>query len=217
MKITFTDVDLVVENNEVLKNISLRIRDGLFTSIIGPNGAGKSSILRIIVKDIVDYSGFVTDVSQEDVTYLPQDLYPPPFLRINEILSLAFLGQKLSSLQEEEILDDLLTLCGIDHLRDRVLDDVSVGERQRVWLAFALAQDKDLILIDEPLSAVDVFSRKDFFNLLKDTINRGKTLVVVTHDVDMAVQYSDYLIVLRDGEKLYEGDPAHFQDAILGF
>ena len=217
MNITFSDVGLVLGGNDVLKNISLRIRDGLFTSIIGPNGAGKSSVLRIIVKDIVDHSGFVTDVRQEDVTYLPQDLYPPPFLRISEILSLAFLGQKLATLQEEEILDDLLTLCGVDHLRDRVLDDVSAGERQRVWLAFALAQDKDLILIDEPLSAVDVFSRKDFFNLLKDTINRGKTLVVVTHDIDMAVQYSDHLIFLSDGQKLYEGDPAHFQDSTFGF
>ena len=102
-------------------------------------------------------------------------------------------------------------------MRDRVLDDVSAGERQRVWLAFALAQDKDLILIDQPLSAVDVFSRKDFFNLLKDTINRGKTLVVVTHDIDMAVQYSDHLIFLSDGQKLYEGDPDHFQDSTFGF
>ena len=116
MNITVRDLKLSIDNIKILKGISFTIPDSGFTSIIGSNGSGKSSILRIISSDIDTYSGFVTDIAVGNITYLPQDIAPPSFLSVTEIVCLGFYGRGLTSCEKTIAVEKLLDSCGIAHI-----------------------------------------------------------------------------------------------------
>ncbi len=217
MNITVRDLKLSIDNIKILKGISFTIPDSGFTSIIGSNGSGKSSILRIISSDIDTYSGFVTDIAVGNITYLPQDIAPPSFLSVTEIVCLGFYGRGLTSCEKKIAVEKLLDSCGIAHIEHQTFTDISAGEMQRAWLAFALAQAKNLILMDESLAVIDRPARTNFFKLLRSIVDGGKTLVLVTHDVDLAVEFSDNLLVLKDGRKLFDGNPSDFHSDLSSY
>lgn len=211
MKICAKQLKLAINSTQILDGVSFSIPDGSFSCIVGPNGAGKSSILRIITKDISGYSGCITDLRQDQITYLPQDLIAPSFLSTIEVVKLGFYGQSMTNHEKEIESYKLLASCGIRHIQSHAFTNISAGEKQRAWLAFALAQSKDVILMDEPLAAIDFPARKNFFTLLRTIVDSGKTLILVTHDVDLAIEMCDHLIVLESGGKVFEGIPADFQ------
>ena len=216
MNITADHLTLVVDKIQVLKEVSFTIPDARFTCIVGPNGSGKSSILRAIARDLTGYSGFVTDIGHDEMTYLPQDLDIPAFLSAFEIVNLGFYGRRLRGDQQNKAAEALLEICGISHIKDQAFTNVSAGERQRTWLAFALAQSKELILMDEPLAAIDPPARRSFFKLLRSVVDQGKTLVLVTHEIDLAIEYGDHLISMRKGENLFDGNPSQYKSFITG-
>ena len=214
MNITADHLTLVVDKIQVLKEVSFTIPDARFTCIVGPNGSGKSSILRVIARDLAGYSGFVTDIGHDEMTYLPQDLDIPAFLSAFEIVNLGFYGRRLRGDQQNKAAEALLEICGISHIKDQAFTNVSAGERQRTWLAFALAQSKELILMDEPLAAIDPPARRSFFKLLRSVVDQGKTLVLVTHEIDLAIEYGDHLISMRKGKNLFDGNPSQYKSLI---
>ena len=216
MNITADHLTLVIDNIQVLKEVSFTIPDARFTCIVGPNGSGKSSILRTIARDLADYSGFVTDIGHNEMTYLPQDLDTPEFLSTFEIINLGFYGRRLRGDEQNKAAEALLEICGISHIKDQPFTSVSAGERQRTWLAFALAQSKELILMDEPLAAIDFPARRSFFKLLRSVVDQGKTLVLITHDIDLAIEYGDHLISMRKGQNLFDGSPSQYKSIITG-
>ena len=216
MNITADHLTLVVDKIQVLKEVSFTIPDARFTCIVGPNASGKSSILRAIARDLAGYSGFVTDIGHDEMTYLPQDLDIPAFLSAFEIVNLGFYGRSLRGDQQNKAAEALLEICGISHIKDQAFTNVSAGERQRTWLAFALAQSKELILMDEPLAAIDPPARRSFFKLLRSVVDQGKTLVLVTHEIDLAIEYGDHLISMRKGENLFDGNPSQYKSFITG-
>ena len=216
MNITADHLTLVIDNIQVLKEVSFTIPDARFTCIVGPNGSGKSSILRTIARDLADYSGFVTDIGHNEMTYLPQDLDTPAFLSTFEIINLGFYGRSLRGDEQNKAAEALLEICGISHIKDQPFTSVSAGERQRTWLAFALAQSKELILMDEPLAAIDPPARRSFFKLLRSVVDQGKTLVLITHDIDLAIEYGDHLISMRKGQNLFDGSPSQYKSIITG-
>ena len=150
------------------------------------------------------------------MTYLPQDLDIPAFLSAFEIVNLGFYGRRLRGDQQNKAAEALLEICGIGHIKDQAFTNVSAGERQRTWLAFALAQSKELILMDEPLAAIDPPARRSFFKLLRSVVDQGKTLVLVTHEIDLAIEYGDHLISMRKGENLFDGNPSQYKSFITG-
>ena len=93
---------------------------------------------------------------------------------------------------------------------NRKFSDISAGEKQRAWLAFAIAQEKGMIIMDEPLSSVDRKLRGEFYSLLKGISMEGRTLLVVTHDIDMALGYADKIISLENGKVVFEGSSTEF-------
>jgi iron complex transport system ATP-binding protein len=102
-----------------------------------------------------------------------------------------------------------LELTGLDDLADRPLDTLSGGQRQRAWIAMTLAQDTAILLLDEPTTFLDVAHQLDVLDLLRDlNRQRGRTIVMVLHDLNQAGRYSDHLVALRDGGIIAEGDPA---------
>ena len=211
MNITVENLSLKISGVVILNHISFQIPDQSFTCVIGPNGSGKSTLVRAIAGDVAGYSGFISKISVNELSYLPQNLAIPPFLNVFEVVQTGFYGHTKTKKEIEVATIELLVRCGIYHVCDRSFADVSAGEQQRTWLAFALAQSKDLVIMDEPLSSVDLSARQTFYQLLRDLSGNGKTLVVVTHDIDMAVRYSHRIICLDEGHKAFEGEPWLFQ------
>lgn len=196
MNISVNEVCLTINMVKILNKISFVVPECSFTCILGPNGSGKSSILGVIAKEITDFDGTVTGVTEDDITYLPQNLESPPFLNVFELAALGFHGQDISGKEKKSRTLFLLDRFGVGHLGSREFATLSSGEKQRTWLAFALAQSRNVILMDEPFSAIDLTGRKRFFQMLKEITDSNKTLVVATHDVDMANEYSDNIVRL---------------------
>ena len=215
MNVDIKELSLELSGTGILHRISMEIPDRSFTSLVGPNGSGKSTILRAIAKNINGYSGYISEVNKDELSYLPQGLSPPPFLNISEVVHTGFYSSTMNKRKKLSAVNELLEMCGIYDIRYRRFEDISVGEQQRTWLAFALAQSKDLILMDEPLSSIDLASRQYFYKLLREVSYQGKTLLVVTHDIDMAIRYSHKIILIEDGRNAYEGNPTSFKQLYM--
>ena len=195
----------------LVRDVSFDIPDKSLTCVIGPNGSGKSTILKAIAQEITGYTGYISGTKLGELSYLPQNLESPSFLTVFDVARTGFFGQFMAKEEECASTNELLYQCGVYPVRKRNFADISAGEQQRTWLAFALAQSRDLILMDEPLSSVDLLSKRGFYKLLRDISILGKTLVVVGHDIDMVIEYGHHIIYLEQGTKIFEGDPTAFR------
>ncbi|MEG3595111.1 MAG: ATP-binding cassette domain-containing protein [Chloroflexota bacterium] len=204
MNIEIKEISIQINETMILDKVSCDISNDEFTCLVGPNGSGKSTLVKSIVGEITDYQGDISNVDVTEICYLPQDIEDPPFLTVKEICKLGFYKNS-NEVDKDVFLDSLLDTCGISSISKSSFTDISTGEKQRTWLAFALAQGKDLIIMDEPLSSIDSDSRETFYSLLRDICDMGKTLLVITHDIDMARKYSDSLIVLSEGRVSFSG------------
>ena len=204
MNIEIKEISIQINETMILDKVSCDISNDDFTCLVGPNGSGKSTLVKSIVGEITDYQGDISNVDVTEICYLPQDIEAPPFLTVKEICKLGFYKNS-NEVDKDVFLDSLLDTCGISSISKSSFTDISTGEKQRTWLAFALAQGKDLIIMDEPLSSIDSDSRETFYSLLRDICDMGKTLLVITHDIDMARKYSDSLIVLSEGRVSFSG------------
>lgn len=200
-----------------VKNLDLRIQTGEFITLLGPSGCGKSTTLRILGGFERPDEGRVI-LSGQDVTALPpnkrnvnmvfQDYALFPHMTVAQ--NIAF-GLELKGMTRPQIavqLDSLLAFLQIEPFRNRRPDQLSGGQRQRVALARALAPDPDLLLLDEPLGALDATLRTQVQVELKEIQQRtGKTFVFVTHDQDEALTMSDRIIVMNNGLVEQDGTP----------
>ena len=204
MNIEIKEISIQINETKILDKVSSNVSNDEFTCLVGPNGSGKSTLVKSIVGEITDYQGDISNVDVTEICYLPQDIEDPPFLTVKEICKLGFYKNS-NEVDKDVFLESLLDTCGISSISKSSFTDISTGEKQRAWLAFALAQGKDLIIMDEPLSSIDSDSRETFYSLLRDICDMGKTLLVITHDIDMARKYSDSLIVLSEGRVSFSG------------
>jgi len=208
--ITLSNAVVEIEHLKILQGVSFQISPNSFYCLVGPNGSGKTTVLKLIMKILQVNSGNVDTVDPKDISYLPQNLPDPPFLSVEEVISVAIKKNTKGSDSRQEVLDALAEQFHLEGLLDRNFSDISAGEKQRVWLAFAIAQEKDMIIMDEPLSSVDRNSREEFYSLLKEVSLEGRTLLVVTHDIDMALHYADKIISLQGGRVVFDGSPSEF-------
>ena len=181
----------------LLHNINIRVNDGDFISIVGPSGAGKSTLLSIIA-GLEDYKG---KIIKDDITigYMLQKDYLMPYLTI---LDNCLLGLKINKKCTKDNINrvkDLLIKYGLEDYIYSYPDDLSGGQRQRAALIRTLALNPDILLLDEPFSALDYQTRlnisKDIKNIIK---NEKKTLIMVTHDISEAINMSNKVIVLSN-------------------
>ena len=208
--ITLSNAVVEIEHLKILQGVSFEISPNSFYCLVGPNGSGKTTVLKLIMKILQVNSGNVDTVDPKDISYLPQNLPDPPFLSVGEVISVAIKKNNKGSDSRQEILDALAEQFHLKGLLERNFSDISAGEKQRVWVAFAIAQEKDMIIMDEPLSSVDRNSREEFYSLLKEVSLEGRTLLVVTHDIDMALHYADKIISLQGGRVVFDGSPSEF-------
>ena len=206
----------------VLREISASIAVGEFVCVLGPNGAGKTTLAQLIAGELApsrgrvfldpeEASGEPTEV-RRNVAYLPQDLQDPPFISVRELVSLGrfrpkrSLGWRLSG-NDKEAVQECIVRCLTEHFADRPFAQLSGGEKQRTWLAFCLAQQREFLLLDESLHQMDYSMREIFFRMLSGLAQGGKGVILITHDLQMAMRHGRRVLVLNDGELVYDGAP----------
>lgn len=202
---------------------SLTIEKGQMTCIIGPNGCGKSTLLRALGGLLTPMSGRITldDKALEQwpkkrlarrLSLLPQHPIAPEGISVKQLVShgryphQGLLAQ--NSHKDIEIIEWALEATEMLELQDRTFSSLSGGEKQRGWIALALAQQSDILLLDEPTTYLDIGHQLDILDLLSSLHRQHHlTIVMVLHDINQASQYSDRVIALKDGNIIADGLP----------
>jgi len=206
----------------IVSDLDVEIPDGKVTSIIGPNGCGKSTLLKALSrllsvkngKILLDGKNIHTQSTKEiakKIAILPQSPDVADGLTAGELVSYGrFPHQKgfgrLSTEDKEEI-DWALKVTGTYDFKHRAINDLSGGQRQRVWIAMALAQKTDIIFLDEPTTYLDISHQLEILELVQE-LNRehGTTIVMVLHDINQAIRFSDHLIAMKGGDIVSSGE-----------
>lgn len=207
----------------ILNNVSLRIPAGKISVLIGANGCGKSTLLRVLAGFLIPTTGQVKLDGKQLKQYspkqvaqilavLPQQSSTPAGLKVIDLISQGrFPHHSLFSRfskQDERAVLEAMEMVGITELAKRDVSELSGGQKQRVWIALALAQQTDIIFLDEPTTFLDMAYQVEILDLLADLNRRfGKTIVVILHDINLAARYADRLFALKDGVLIKEGAP----------
>lgn len=215
----------------VIEGLDLRIEAGRITALVGPNACGKSTLLKSLARLLPLTAGSVllegADIhrlSTREVArrlgILPQSPLAPESITVGDLVWRGRhphrqFGQRRTAADDEVIADALLA-TGTADLVDRPVDALSGGQRQRVWIALALAQDTPTLLLDEPTTYLDIAHQIEVLDLLADLNEQtGKTIVLVSHDLNQAALYASTIVALRDGRVVRQGPPAQVLDADL--
>ncbi|MFB6725329.1 ABC transporter ATP-binding protein [Kribbella sp. NPDC056345] len=208
----------------VVTGLTLEVPAGRLTAIVGPNGSGKSTLLRGMSRLMPPQSGQVL-LDGEDIHklparelarrlgVLPQGPVTPEGITAAELVSRGRhphrgLFGRLTS-EDDSAIDEALAAVELTELRDRPVDQLSGGQRQRVWIAMVLAQGTAHLLLDEPTTYLDLAHAVDVMNVIHGAAHTsGRTVVVVLHDLTLAAQYADHLVVMGAGAIAAQGRPA---------
>lgn len=210
----------------VLKQFSLEIRPGVFTGIVGPNGSGKSTLVRALSRALRPASGAVlleeadlyTDLSARDaaraIGVVPQDTAVSLEFSVREVVRMGrapHLPRRpfaSESAADENIVSKAMEQAKVGELADRKITTLSGGERQRVLFARALAQQPEVILLDEPTAHLDLRHQTEILTLARDLAYRGgKAVLAVLHDINLAAAYCDTLVLISAGQIAAQGTP----------
>ena len=200
------------------------MHDGQVTTIIGPNGCGKSTLLRAMARLLKPQSAARSSSTASRSTRMPtrdvatawrcspsRPLAPEGLIVRDLVARGRHPRQSLVrqwSKDDEDHVNETLALTAMTDLRDQAIDELSGGQRQRAWIAMALAQDTDLLLLDEPTTYLDLSHQIEVLDLVRNlNRERGRTIVMVLHDLNLAARYSDRLVAMCDGRLVAEGSP----------
>jgi iron complex transport system ATP-binding protein len=213
MAIIVKDLTFGYGEKNVLDHLDFRVPPGKFTAVLGKNGSGKSTLLRLIAGFIKPKSGsievFGTDANRLSITerakqigFLSQSHYPVFPFTVEEVVLTGRAAYIFSTPtnKDREKAENAIRRVGIEVLRKRPYTELSGGERQLVLIARVLAQEPKIMLLDEPLSSLDLSNQAKMLNLLKGLVASGLTVVAVLHDPNVAFRYGDNFIFLKNGE-----------------
>ncbi|MFC2048935.1 ABC transporter ATP-binding protein [Elusimicrobiota bacterium] len=221
--IDIKELDCGYGNNIVLNGINLSINKGEFLGIVGPNGSGKTTLLRAITGMLQPIKGEIivsgNDVSNMTIKEIAQKMavvsqyVESSYIKVEEYVLLGRIPyyrklQLFESKNDEKLAEQYMKTAGIDHLRYRVLNEISGGEQQLAMIARALCQETDLLLLDEPTSHLDISHQSEIMDLIRRLKKEcGITVISVLHDLNLASEYCDKLILLNKGSVYSAGPP----------
>ncbi len=209
---------------EALRGVNLRIDDGEMVGVVGPNGSGKSTLVRTIAGllrssagDVrIDGAG-VSDLSHREraakLGFIAQSAVVPELMTVDEHIGLGRHARRRWlarwTADDREAVERAMRVCEVSHLRGRKLDELSGGERQRVRLATLLVQDPPMLVLDEPLTGLDIEHQLSILELLR-SLNKdeGRTVLCVLHDLNLALRFLDRVVVIKEGLIAADGAPA---------
>lgn len=206
-----------------LKSVSSEIEIGKITTIIGPNGCGKSTLLSVMSRNHVPSSGEVILDGKAISEYKPKEFArklavvhqqneAPADITVEKLISFGRMPYKNifspQTDEDREAIERALVCTNLQSKRDKPIYALSGGERQRVWIAMTLAQNTPILFLDEPTTYLDIYYQLEILELVKE-LNEvyGLTIVMVLHDINQAIRYSDHIIVMKDGEIITKGNP----------
>jgi len=224
MKIDVRDLSYSIGPARIIDSVSMHITDGECAAIVGPNGSGKTTLLRLMLSIVKASNGTIEFDGQSVGAYnskelsqlrssVPQSTTINSGLTVLNIIELAQLKQTLlwsnaESKKEKALKDqaiqEAISITGVGGLLDRQIDSLSGGEKQKVLIARAIAQNTPIILLDEPTNHLDPSARIEILEIIRAL---KKTRVVVLHDLDLALSYADRVFVMSDGQIPLSGRP----------
>ena len=219
--ISAKNISYQLNNKVILDDLSLDLHCGEVTTLLGPNGAGKSTLLKILCDEIESSSeiryfnkkkkDWNKSLLAQQLGILPQQSSLTFSFSVNEVVELGGLPLDLPNKILKPITQSMMQKTGISHLAERLYPSLSGGEKQRVHLARVLTQvsqyQQKIVMLDEPTSALDLSHQHNTLRLARELANEGAAVVVVLHDLNLAAQYSDRIIVLKDGKLQADGKP----------
>ncbi|KTS09612.1 iron dicitrate ABC transporter ATP-binding protein [Microbacterium testaceum] len=217
-------VTLGYGDRTIVDTLDLRIPPGRVTTIVGANACGKSTLLKAMARLLTPSAGQVlldgkaihrqpTKQVARVLGLLPQSPIAPDGIAVSDLVSRGRHPHQ-GALSRWTSADDAAVARALEatdtaHLADRSVDELSGGQRQRVWIAMALAQETDVLLLDEPTTFLDISHQIDVLDLLTDlNRERGTTVAMVLHDLNLAARYADHLVAMAQGRVVAAGDPA---------
>ncbi|MBS6026372.1 KpLE2 phage-like element; iron-dicitrate transporter subunit [Haemophilus pittmaniae] len=230
MAIEIRNISKCYGNKTVVDNVSLTIPAGKITSFIGPNGAGKSTVLSIISRLLSADSGEVllnneplnhkksSEIAKQ-LAILKQSNNINLRLTIEDLVAFGRFPYSKGHLtaDDRQFIDNAIAYMDLHDIRHQYIDSLSGGQRQRAYIAMTLAQDTDYILLDEPLNNLDMKHSVQIMKVLRQLVTElHKTVVIVIHDINFASCYSDYIIAMKNGKLVQQGEVAHImQSSVL--
>jgi len=217
-------MDLGYGDRKVVDDLSLSIPPGKLTVIVGANACGKSTVLRGLARLLAPTRGAVYldgkpihQMSTKEVAtilgVLPQSPIAPDAIVVADLVGRGRYPHqgwfRRWTPEDDAAVAEALRATDTLDLADRPVDELSGGQRQRVWIAMALAQQTDVLLLDEPTTFLDINHQVEVLDLLTDLVkNNGRTVVVVLHDLNLACRYADHIVAMKAGKLVAEGRPA---------
>ena len=216
-------------NKKILKNISFKLFENERLCIIGPNGSGKTTLLKCLC-NILDFQGsvFINNKNIKDIEVYKSVSFLSQSSEIYfdyNVFDTVMLGRyanfkdkllSIPSKEDKEFVFECLEKLNIIHLKDKLINRLSGGELQKVFLARAFAQNPKIILMDEPTNHLDLNSQIELIYNLKEWVNKDfRSIIVVMHDINNALNFSDKILLLHKGEIIYFGDIENFNLELL--
>lgn len=216
-------LDIGYADDVIVQNLNLSVPNGKITALVGANGSGKSTILKTMARIIKPKSGYVildgkaihgqpTKAVAKQLAILPQNPTAPEGLTVSELIHYGrYPHQKgfgAFTREDKKVVRWALQVTNMEPFAERPVDRLSGGQRQRAWIAMALAQQTEILFLDEPTTFLDMAHQLEVLHLLKK-LNReeGRTIVMVVHDLNHASRYAHYIVAIKSGAVVSEGAP----------
>lgn len=229
-RLTARNLRLAYDKRVVVDDLSIDVPDGGFTIVVGPNACGKSTLLKALSRTLKPASGQVlldgepidsyrSKAVARQLAMLPQSPIAPEAITVRDLVGRGryphqHLLQQWSH-EDELAVADALSSTGCADLSGRYVAELSGGQRQRVWIAMILAQQTDLLLLDEPTTFLDIAHQYEVLELCARLHSDGRTLVAVLHDLNQAARYASNLVVMKEGRIVASGLPGDILTADL--
>lgn len=215
-------LSLAYDGVSIIEQLNLEAPAGRITALVGPNGCGKSTLLRGLARLLKPKGGMVyldgkaihtlpTKQVALQIGLLPQSPTAPAGLTVYELVAQGRYPHQSWfqqwSAEDSRCTQDALAITDLTHMADRPLDTLSGGQRQRAWIAMALAQETEILLLDEPTTFLDLAYQLEVLDLLHDLNERGRTIIMVLHDLNQACRYAHHVVAMRNGVIMAQGAP----------